>query len=153
MLYPCPKCKTPCLSANNGTRWFCRNCYEEVDSPQKRTERPSVLRDAKLGACREYGNEAEVVEAIRKELTARGWVVLRAGQFVVKGSGSDAGVPDLLCAYPANPPHPCKTVWLEVKFGKNKPTPAQQKLIDIGASHCVYSVAEALKACGYEVEI
>jgi hypothetical protein len=86
----CPNCKTPCLSANNGTRWFCRNCYEEVDSPQKRAERPSVSRAPKLGACREYGNEAEVVEAIRKELTARGWVVLRAGQFVVKGSGSDA---------------------------------------------------------------
>jgi hypothetical protein len=95
--------------------------------------------------CHNPQNEAELVKAITDELTARGWTILRIGQHVAKGSGTTTGTPDLACYHPCIKPF-CRLV--EVKFGTNKPTPAQQALIEAGASIAVWSVDEALAALG-----
>ena len=61
---------------------------------------------------------------------------------------ADAGVPDLLCILPKQGRHPAIIKLLEAKRRPNKPTSEQQKLIDMGASVAVYSVADAMAALG-----
>ena len=92
--------------------------------------------------------EAKLVREITKTLELLGWKVGRIGQFDVRGSGSSIGIPDLLCAKKIGYGTHVKVRLLEVKAGKNKPSAAQQEWIDIGASVAVWSVEEALEACG-----
>lgn len=139
----CPYCQTALLNSDKGL--FCRTCYKVIETVFE-GQKPARKPVQPLKSAETYKNEAELVEAIREALEARGWQVWRIGQHVVKGSGSDAGVPDLLCVYPRHGYHPAIVRLIEAKHGYNKPTPEQQVLIDIGASVAVWSVEEALEA-------
>lgn len=143
----CPGCKRPCLSADGG-RHVCLHCEKFVDEfkvASFRAAKPAP--EAEPGES--YSNEAEIVQAIQKALTGRGWAVYRVGQWRADFSGSDAGVPDLIAVYPADPPHPAVIKLLEVKTVSGRTSPAQQKLVDIGGSAIVRSVKDALTVCGY----
>jgi hypothetical protein len=154
-----PKCQCGRLLNWEGEygEWFCFSCqaFRSFRNDLTATLGPygknSPASESVQIPTEIYKNEPEVVEAIRKALEARGWLIYRIGQHIVKGSGSDAGVPDMLCVRPGVPPFTTKTVLLEVKFGKNGLTAEQKKLVEIGASFEVRSVAEALERCG-EVE-
>lgn len=143
----CPKCERRLNSA--GKDWWCCTVCGDV-FPKLQT--PPVVRRDRLAQPPKpeqwRGSEAQLVEAIREAVTARGWRVYRVGQHVVKGSGSDAGVPDLTCILPQRPPYPAIIKLLEVKVAPNKPTAEQQEIIDIGGAYAVYSVLEALEALG-----
>jgi len=138
----CRSCKTELMTSSMGL--FCRTCYVLVETPSQPSA-PPARREKPLQPA-QWKNEAELVQAIREAVQARGWRVYRIGQHIVKGSGSDAGVPDLLCIYPAAPPHTAIIRLLEAKVHPNTPTTEQQEIIDIGASVAVYSVEEALEA-------
>lgn len=142
----CKKCGRRLNSAGND--WCCTVCGDVF--PKLQT--PPVVRREKPAQPPKHeqwrGSEAKLVEAILKTVTARGWRVYRIGQHIVKGSGSDAGVPDLLCILPQRPPYPAIVRLLEVKVKPNKPTAEQQEIIDIGGAAAVYSVQEALEALG-----
>ena len=129
---------------------FCNRCWNTVATPAHLAalSAPVYQEAERLSAPT---SEAELVEQIRTELTRRGWRVWRIGQDIVKGSGSDPGVPDLLCVRPGEPPFAPLVRLLEVKFGSNGPTPEQQALISLGAAQAVWSVSEALVAVGERI--
>ena len=94
-------------------------------------------------------SEAQLVRAIVLALTSQGWTVLCAGQRDARGAGSTVGLPDLIaCLPPADPTSACLVVLLEVKHGKGRVRPDQQRLANSGISHIVRSVRDALDACG-----
>lgn len=159
----CPTCNRSLNRATDAGRvvWLCQYC-EQVVTPKTFSEptpsRPAPAKSkryrvAGLKELRDYylqagiSSEAHLVHKIKVALTGRGWRVYRIGQADVRGSGSDAGVPDLLCIYPAGVETPCVKVLLEVKYLSNEPSSEQAALIDAGASFAVWSVPEALAVC------
>lgn len=76
--------------------------------------------------------ESQIQRAIVAALRARGLVCFAIPNggarrhieaAIMKGEGVQAGVPDLCVPMPA-----ARTVWLEVKAGRNKPTAAQDAM-------------------------
>lgn len=150
----CPRCGTATLTSSDGP--FCPRCWEPAHVPALQI--PGALRvfDSIRPAeatpePETYDRESELVQAIRAAFQARGWLVYCIGQHVVRGSGSDEGVPDMLVVKPACAPYPAVVRLLECKIGRNGATEAQQKLIDAGASYLVRSVREALEAAGEDI--
>lgn len=146
----CSRCgSASLLPSNDGL--FCRQCWQLVDAPAEYSvslphatqSEKRAIDDIPVIDC-----EKALVREITRQLTARGWRVYHIGQLIARGSGTTAGVPDLLCVKPAQPPYPAIVRLLETKFGKNRPSAAQQELIDAGASVAVYTVREALAAVG-----
>jgi VRR-NUC domain. len=130
---------------------FCRTCWELADEqPQPAGMTPRATHNAQMPSTEAITIDSEkaLVREITRQLTTRGWRVYHIGQLIARGSGSTPGVPDLLCVKPALPPYAALVRLIEVKFGRNQPSAAQQELIDAGASVAVWSVAEALQATG-----
>jgi len=134
------------MSASDGKELFCRVCYKVIERGGRETNRGKPTPPPR--PTETYRNEPELVKAICAALKAAGVKYKRIGQHVVKNSGSDAGVPDLMWWLPRTGHYPARVGFLEAKVHPNKPTPEQQELIDDGVSVAVYSVAEALEALG-----
>lgn len=106
---------------------------------------PSLHTEPSRGNSEAFtGSEAQLVQAIRKELEGKGYIVLRVGQFVAKGSGTDIGTPDLFVSYPGI------NRWcaLECKVGRNATSEEQERLVYRGVSNVVRSVQDALDVVG-----
>ena len=146
MTYICPICGGRTLQSDRG--YFCFPCQKLVPVETKQP-RATPTKPAQTGQPAEtYRNEPELVTAICAALKAAGVKYKRIGQRVVKDSGSDAGVPDLMWWLPKSGFYPARVGFLEAKVRPNSPTPEQQELIDDGVSVAVYSVKEALEALG-----
>lgn len=129
--------------------YFCMPCQKLVPVEVPKQPRATPSKSVQPAQTAEtYRNEAELVKAICAALKAAGVKYKRIGQRVVKDSGSDAGVPDLMWWLPKSGYYPARFGFLEAKVKPNKPTPEQQELIDDGVSVAVYSVQEALEALG-----
>lgn len=136
----CSLCGGACVNSDRG--WFCYPC--------QRLSKGFSITSIKPATDSPFRNEAELVQAIRKALIGRGWLVYRIGQHRADRAGTDAGVPDLMCIRAGTPPYPPIIKLIEVKFGKNQLTPAQKKLTDLGAAFEARSIENALKICGEE---
>ena len=125
----CPQCK----SVVHATRWKHRAVKSEV-----RTK-----TDART-AAQWFELEAQLVEAVRKELTGRGYIFTRLNQRRADKSGSDAGSPDALVELPGCPIALC----MEVKL-PNSPEASgeeQKKALRDGRRVRVESVEQAVTA-------
>lgn len=99
---------------------------------------PKLQPDAFVGA------ESELVAAIKKALTAQGYLSCQIGQIKAKGSGTTIGYPDLdfrRSSWPRG-----MSCHLEVKTSTGAMEPEQAALYADGWSYVVRSVAEAVSA-------
>lgn len=130
-LYVCPVCDY-CTTERQMMRL---NSEEPVEkAPAVKARHSGVLERAR------FVKEADLVDAIYKDLRADGYIVLRVGQYRAKGSGTDIGTPDLFISHPRTG----NRHWaLEAKLPGEKPSAEQQALIDAGVSCIVQSVEEA----------
>ncbi len=89
-----------------------------------------------------HTTEAQLVEAIRIALRARGYCVLRIGQYRADWSGNDKGTPDMMFSRAG---WPCGH-WqvMEIKLPGAPVRAAQQALVDAGLSVIIRSVEEAM---------
>lgn len=132
----CPKCGAMMLK--QPAFYVCQYCAHFCH-----TEAAAPVSEAH---SRQYapfqGSEKQLIAAIKRDLEKRGYIVLRVGQLVAAGSGTDEGCPDLFVSKPG-----CNQ-WraLEAKVGNNQPSEAQEKLIYRGVSCVVRSVEEAREA-------
>ncbi len=147
-------CGRPMMSANGGTKWFCRVCRGitgviDADKPKVR-ERNNA---------HEHNEQVAVIDWAKYEIIkypcldllysipnggARNVVVA----VKLKAEGVKSGVPDL-CLPVAR--HGFHSLYIEMKYGKNKPSADQKRIIERlqeeGNKVVVcYSADEAIKA-------
>ena len=142
----CPQCKTPLYPGyNNGVHgmsclqqscgYFVPDGAEPVKAAKTSQKRPQ----RESGVSETYADEAELVQAIVCELTARGFGVYRIGQHRADKAGTDEGVSDLMISELGW----CKP--MEVKIGDGRPTNAQVRFCQEGGGAVVWTVADAVR--------
>lgn len=167
----CPRCSRemlPCWSTSAGRHdhAVCAACGTTMplsdprmpgDAPEAQDATAQTCEPEPLNAEGAWcGTEKALVQAITEALRARGCRVMRCGQYIARGSGSDAGLPDLWVRPPVlrNCPDCHETtprgwwIGLECKTARGTLSPAQRELADAGAIIVVRSVADALRAVG-----
>lgn len=139
----CPRCAIPLVPGTDqrtqrrGLACLCGYWRETEPAPPPAPEAPETAGWD--------GLESGLVEAIRKALQERGYIVLRVGQRRADFAGQDAGTPDMFAARPGE-----RWAALEVKTDTGDVRPAQAALAALGLSTVVRSVEEALRAVGVE---
>ena len=168
----CPRCGEIALRLYGTDTAVCLKCGGEafatvpVETHQRHGDAPERVPDTNVPPPTErlsdsgawLGPECELVEAIRTDLQAHGYIVLRVGQRRADKGGSDFGVPDLLVRYNGDEwgcalwiGMECKTARGRLSDDRNEADThswSQRMLADADHTIVVRSVADARQAVG-----